>query len=340
LIKRGERGVVVPGARNLRFPELVRVGRVPISIDSGVESDLPDDFVFEAGATRLLGPEGWMVGQADTFLPDASFWMFSATRKRLGQHPIYARKKAPTERFLPGLTLSLASDHVVGSPAHLLADSLTRLPLALAAGRSLEEFDWIYLPRPAGSNIDHFVNRLGVPAARVLNWQQGTDLACERLVGTRFPGLPGNPPPAAIRFWQDRVAGENVPAATGRLYLSQQNARRCLADAEPLEALLANAGFETCFPDTDPHTVERCARARWIVALDGSNLANLIFCPRGAAVLVLCPTFFPNPPYTYTLASHCGHRLIACGVQPVEGGPKTTVDLDDFERALDRLLDS
>lgn len=328
----------LPGATNVSFTPLQRVGRVPITIDSGLHENLPDDFVFEIANSRLLGPDGWVVGAADSFLPETSFWTFSATRNRLHQHPIYARKKAFAERFLPGRTLSLASEHSIGSPHHLLSDGLARLPLVLSSGYRTNEFDWVYLPRPVGHNIEALVERLGIARDRVLDWQPQVDLRCEHLVACRFPGLPGNPPPQAIRFWQQRAMGDDGTPGEGRIYLSRQNARRCLADAAPIERLLANAGFTTCYPDRDPLTVRHCQRARYIVALDGSNLANLVFCAPGTRVLVLCPTGFPNPPYTLTLASHCGHHLIACGVERFDESPRTCVDLADFKQALELLL--
>ncbi len=328
----------LPGATNVSFSPLLRVGRVPITIDSGLHENLPDDFVFEIANARLLGPDGWVVGAEDTFLPETSFWTFSATRNRLHQHPVYTRKKAFAERFLPGLTLSLASEHSIGSPHHLLSDGLARLPLVLSAGYRALDFNWVYLPRPVGHNIDLLVDRLGIARERVLDWQPQVDLRCEHLVACRFPGLPGNPPPQTIRFWQQRAMGDARASPGGRVYLSRQNARRCLADAAPVERLLAEAGFTTCYPDRDPLTAQHCQRARYLVALDGSNLANLVFCAPGTRVLVLCPTDFPNPPYTHTLASHCGHHLITCGVERFDASPRTRVDLADFKQALDLLL--
>ena len=330
--------VGIRGETQIQTTPVHRLGQLPETLESELLSDLPDDTVLELEAVRLIGPDGWAIGKNDTFLPETSFWTYSATRRQLHQHPIYLRKRAQAIRRLAGRTLSLASEHCVGSPAHLLCDSLTRLPLALEAGWKASSFDWVYLPRPRGANIERLVARIGVPLERVINWEPQIDIECERVVLTRFPGMPGNPPPRAMRWWQNQWSDERPQKPNKRLYISRQNTRRRLANPAGLENLLAEAGFETCFPDTDQSTAERCMEARWVVALDGSNLANLVFCAPGTSVLVFCPTGFPNPPYTLSLARTFNLQLVLMGVKPVAGSPESDVDLDTFKSALERLL--
>jgi capsular polysaccharide biosynthesis protein len=105
-----------------------------------------------------------------------------------------------------------------------------------------------------------------------------------------------------------------------------------------VESLLAQHGFETCFPDLDPDAAERCMAAGVIVALDGSNLANLIFSAPGTSVLVLSPVGFANPPYTLSLAQHCGTRLVMMDVTLDQGGLEAEVDVETFRAALDCVL--
>ncbi len=279
-------------------------------LEGGFVSELPPAFVFALPDTRLLGPDGWIVGPDDTFVTESSFWTYSTTKPLLADHPIYARKKTSGLRYLTGTTLSLASEFSVGSFGHLISDSLVRLHLFFQAGYTLADIDQIYFPHVLGANTAAIVAHLGLPSRRVLNWTPGVDLHCERLIATTFPGLPGNPPPDSVAFIQDLLATPGPPP-TARIYLCRQNAPRKIVNHDAIAAILRAHDFETCPPESTPDLVARCAAAHCVVSADGSNFNNIVFCPRGTSLLLIRAPALASPPYSFTLAAGCGHRLHA-----------------------------
>ena len=299
---------------------------------------MPPAYVFTLPGARLLGSAGWIVGADDTFLFESSFWREPDHPEPFGSHRILSRKRALPLRRLPGRTLSLASDFAIGGFGHFLHDGLPRLHLAELAGHRITDFDWIYLPRIDTPSTRRLIQRLGVPAERILQHDASVDIETEELVATTYPGTPGHIPAYVPTFLRARFTTGGKAPATRRIFLSREGFRRDLAERPAVEKILRHHGFEI----VRPHEVDApalCAEAAVVVAQEGANFLNTLFCPPGAHLLMLWPNYL-NLPYAFTQAAAAGHELWVQNTPlttPSPQGP-LSLDLDLFTRALDRLL--
>lgn len=298
---------------------------------------LPPDHVFTLRGARLLGDAGWIVGDDDTLLTEASFWREADHPHPFSSHYILRRKSSRPLRRLPGRTVSLASDFASGGFGHLIHDSLPRLHLLEQAGHKLADFDWIYLPRIDTPSARRLISRLGIPAGRLLAHDPAFDLLADELVATTYPGTPGYLPAYTPQFLRSRFGPS--PARTGRrIFLSREGFRRDLARRGEIETLLRAHGFEIIRADRDD-ALQACAEAGCVVGQEGANFMNALFCPPGARLLLLLPDYV-DLPYALTLAASGGHSI---WVQSVRTSPHdvhgpVTLDLALFTRTLDRLL--
>lgn len=121
----------------------------------------------------------------------------------------------------------------------------------------------------------------------------------------------------AARLARSRDGGRAVSAVaanTGptRLFLRRRSDLRNLINEEEIASALGVMGFvpvDTAIMDLDQQ-IDLFSRAEIIVAATGSALANMIFCPEGAAVVALIPDF-RHTAYWYwrNLASAVGVRM-------------------------------
>lgn len=276
---------------------------------SGLQPILPPVHVGELPGGRLLWPEGSVVSADDVLLRDTSFWTL-CDDGGLHRHPLGLRWRAPRQRRLPGSVLALTADFANASFGHYVLDALPRLDYLQRAGRSLDEFDTIVLPRLRSPTLDRLCEALLLPADRVLRLSEHEDLVCDRLTFVTYPGWPGNYPAETPAFYRRML---NLPATRGsrRVYLSRQKqGRRRLANPEEVEAVLTRHGFDFVFPETDPDTIRKCAEADIIVGIEGSNLVNQLFSPPGGAVILLLDDQWRDLPYVCSLAAACGKRFI------------------------------
>lgn len=303
---------------------------------------IPPAYVFTLPRARLLGPDGWIVGEGDSFLPEASFWRERDHPHPFSTHFILLRKRARPLRRLPGRTLSLASDFAAGGFGHFLHDSLPRLHLVEKAGHDLRDFDWVYLPRIDTPATRQLVARLDLPPERVLAQDPRHDLFADELVATSYPGTPGYIPSYAPALLRERFLPTDAPASAAsagrRIFLSREGFRRDLAARAQVEQLLRARGFEIVRPQVDD-AIAACAEAACVVAQEGSNFMNALFCPSGARLLLLCPPTV-DLPYALSLAAAGGHHLRVVETPSPSGDPegKVGLDLARFERTLDALL--
>jgi capsular polysaccharide biosynthesis protein len=338
-----------PGILTEVYPAMPAIRTAPIALNEinsayfrDVRTMLPSASVFSLPRARLLGSAGWIVGENDTLLTDASFWREPDFPQPFSTHYILGRKRAWPLRRIPGRTLSLASDFAIGGFGHFLHDSLVRLHLVEKAGHRLGDFDWLYLPRIDTPTTRRLVATLGLPADRILQHDPQHDFETEELVATTYPGTPGNLPPYTPKFLRERFASDAKPAHR-KIFLSRKGYRRDLANRDEIERLLLARGFEICLP-TEVDVINLCAEAAFVVSPEGANLMNTLFSPPGARVLLLLPQSGNTLPYAFTLAAAAGHKLFAqsCplldatpgheGTSPIHADPKI------FTAGLDQML--
>lgn len=296
---------------------------------------LPPDYVFTLRDARLLGNAGWIVASDDTFLPEASFWREPDHPHPISTHFIFQRKRAKPLRRLPGRVLSLASDFAIGGFGHFIHDALPRLHLVEKAGHRLGDFDWVYLPRLDSPASRALTARLGVPPSKLLDHHPMFDLQAEELVGTSYPGTPGFIPDYTPAFLRERFAPP-VRRTDRRIFLSREGFRRDLLQRPRAEQLLRERGFEIIRPHLED-AVSACAEAAVVVAQEGANFMNALFCPPGARLLLLLPAFI-DLPYAFTLASSGAHSLWIQETPPGGSGDSLSLDLDLFAQTLDEII--
>lgn len=97
---------------------------------------------------------------------------------------------------------------------------------------------------------------------------------------------------------------------TRRLYITRRRAasRRLTNEAQVLDTL-ESLGFEAVDAEllSFDEQVEAYEHAAVVVGPHGAGLANLVFCPRGTAVVELSAPDYPQLSYQW-LSSHCGLR--------------------------------
>lgn len=151
------------------------------------------------------------------------------------------------------------------------------------------------LPAPLRSFQRSTLALLGLSDARMQPWT-GEPLAAERLLVLEDEGRAGGGRPlaalSAMRQWlTERLA---TPARPGplRLYVSRRDAkphRRWLSNEPAVEALFEQHGF-TVVSMADcplPEQVRLFGQAGIIAGISGAGLADIVFAPPGAHVIVL-----------------------------------------------------
>lgn len=292
-------------------------------------------FVVEASPARLLAPGGWVVVNPDTFVYDTSFWGHRdfATARRW--HSIFLRKKVTAPGRLAGRVLSLASDFAPYSFGHWLIDSLPRWLLAERAGLKPADFDTIYLPTPATPSTRQLVTALGLPPEKLITAPAATDLCLDHLTATSFPGSPGS----ACSLAREMAVRLHPPRRPlRRLYLARDGHRRNFVNHEALRHVFAELGFEACNPATDPDTIAKCAEARVIVGIEGSQCFNALFAPSGGALVVIAPDGFHPLPYMQSIAACSGLALYLLGARSVAPDSSCVLAPAELRRGLLHVL--
>lgn len=292
-------------------------------------------FVLVDVAARLLAPSAWIVLERDTFVFDTAFWNQPDFHLARRWHDIFLRKKPRRLCSLPGRVLSLASDFAPYSYGHWLIDSLPRLLLAERAGLRAEDFDTIYLPCPDTPSTRQLLAALGLPSEKVMRTPPADDFEVARLTATSFPGAAGS----ASNLAREMAIRLQPPRTARRLlYLSRDGHRRNFKNHADLLSVFTELGFDICSPARDPDIVAKCAEARVIVGIEGSQCFNALFAPAGSALVVIAPDGFHPLPYMQSIAGASGLSLYLLGARSVDADSSCRLDPDELRRGLRRVL--
>lgn len=201
-------------------------------------------------------------------------------------HPLLAAPGFPPAQSLRGVTLSLGSLDA-GGFYHFLIESLPRLELARPW---LEQIDHVLAPGRAGGFQEKWLLLAGIPREKII-WLEGlSHYRCEQLLFTSPLSCDCEPTPWLIDAIRHTVHHALPPVGTRRLWISRRDANsRDLAWEDVLLAQLPE--FERVeLAGLPPAEQIRFLRDAAVVAgPHGAGLANLVFCPPGAAIIELHP---------------------------------------------------
>ena len=251
---------------------------------------------------RVVSAHGWIVGPEDTFLPDHS-WFGAAPR----ECPLYRANCVRQSTFLPGRTLTLASDWAVLNYGHTLLDALARLELVEAAGIHWNEIDHVIIPDLHSEGRRSLAEMAGIPAGKILNVTSFRVARCETLIAPTFPGLRRQSPDWVPQFWRRKAHA--VTPGRRRIYISRRGQARAVKNEDEVVSLLETFGFETIVPGTGA-VYRHFQDAAVIVGPHGAALADIAFCSPGSVLIELTPSRHVYP-YFYTAADAAGMRFIS-----------------------------
>lgn len=242
---------------------------------------------------RVLTDSGQVIAPDDCLISDVS-------HDGLGDDPagnqIFLRLKLPPLAHLDESVAVLTTCYS-NFFFHWMFDSLPRLRLLAESGVA---WDRIIAPRQTRFQRES-LELLGLNDKRVIS-DGGRHIEAARLIVPTMPGLSGNPPRWVCDFLRENflkhVRRQAQPDR--RIYISRERegTRRVVNEAALVELLKRN-GFEIFFPEdlSFVEQVELFANARIVMGAHGAGLSNLVFCPKGAAVIELFSPRYVNVCY-------------------------------------------
>lgn len=261
-----------------------------------VAASLPAAGVASLENARVVAPQGWIIADDDTFLPDHCWYGSSRD-----ECPIYKYHDLGAAKRLQGTTLTLASDWPANY-AHMLFDGLSRASLFERAGYSWDDVTQVLVPDLASDGRRAAALLSGVPMDKVVTPTSFSVFQCDRLIAPTFPGVRRNTPPWVAKFW--RSHSTIVPNGKRRLFISRRGFTRNIVNEAAIEAVLASCGFETIV-SSDRSVRHQYSEAEIIVGAHGAALADVVFCSPGSVLIELTPPSHVYP-YFYTAADSAG----------------------------------
>ncbi len=284
-------------ARECRYPR-------PLAGEKALAARLwrqgwPEQGVAILKNARVLDADGWPIAKADTLLVDL------ATGHGRPEYTAYLSKRCRIDDRVRGRLLNLATCYARENYCHFLLEALPRLELFLRAGFTWDDVDWVIVPEFLGSAREAFFEALGLPLAKVVRAQPGTQYEAEVLFQPSFPGRESFVPPWVVEFYRERLLRPLGvrPQRRRRLYVARR--QRGVANDAAVWAWLEARGFERLEPQTWAENIHAFAEAELVVGPHGAGLANVVFCPRGAQLLEFVPGDRPFPDF-YSAAAAAG----------------------------------
>lgn len=303
-------------------------------------SSFPEMGVLELEQPLVYRKAGWIFTREGHFLPHHSWYGKNVSEiKRIP-------KFLPRGKYLPGTTVSLASDFAVKGYGHIFFDCLSRLHLFFKAGYTFEDVDYVFCPKPTKGHAEYLFNKLGIPKEKLIWADDNRSFRPEKLLAISFPGTRRNYPPWVPEFNRKSFLEKGSVENKRRLYISRQGYVRNPSNIKEVEATLLKYDFEIYDPVAHEKAHLDFNEAEIVVGGSGSNLTGLVFCQAKTKVLELISDDHIFP-YYYTL-SDAADLDFSCLVCKSEGnreknawGPSNYdyyVDISELENALSSLL--
>ncbi len=151
----------------------------------------------------------------------------------------------------------------------------------------------------------------------------------------------------AIRFLRDRLLPTNdraSPSTRRRIHLARRQTGRLLNGSD-LDPVLARFGVESILPESMPFEdqVRLFADAELIVSETGAALANIVFAPPGARIVILSAGRADHSLFSQ-IAGVIGQSMVYVAGSPIHGSHRKvyqsrfTVDPDLVSRAIEQVL--
>ncbi len=284
-----------------------------------VATVLPAAGVARLPNARVVSPQGWIVAEDDTYLPDHSWYGYD-----VGSCPIYLHDGLQPASRLSGVTLSLCSEWS-DNYGHLLFDSLPRVSLFERAGYSWDDVTHVLVPDLSSEGRKSAAQLCGIPPEKMIALSKYSVVECDELIAPTFPGTRCNSPAWVGEFWRSR--SPQVPRQGRRFFLSRRGSRRTLINEDALTPILEASGFETI--NTGNAAIrDLVSQAEIIVGAHGAALTDVMFCHPGSVLIELTPPGHVEP-YYYTAADSAGMAYFSIlGAYP--NGRCENGNLDDF----------
>jgi capsular polysaccharide biosynthesis protein len=279
-------------------------------------------------AGSIFGPEGWVVGTDDYWLPEHSWYGHNAAEAR----PRISRREL---RKQVGTGLTLASNWSCENYGHLLLDSLSRVHLFTQAGFSFSDVDYIYCPAKNPDKAAAVLRRYGVPVDKCIldPLPEAGGIQFDTLIAPTFPGVRRNYPEWVASFLRQALPlGTRAPDR--RLYITRGSGVRKLKNESVLVAHLNEFGFEIYDPSKHLDPWLDFSQATAVIGPHGAGLTDLVFCPAGAAVLELLPSDHVHP-YYCSLSQAAGLRYGYMMGQSERQRPKRAVGPSPYDFVVD-----
>lgn len=257
---------------------------------------LPAAGVARLPNARVISPQGWIVAEGDTYLPDHSWYGYA-----VGSCPIYLHDSLEPTARLSGVTLSLCSEWSANY-GHMLFDALSRVSLFERSGYDWNDVSHVLVPDLSSNGRKSAAQLCGIPPEKMVALSGLSIVECEELIAPTFPGVRCNTPTWVGEFWRSK--SPRIQRRGRRLFLSRRGSRRTLIDESALAPVLDAAGFETIVPG-DNSIRDLLPQADMIAGPHGAALADVMFCNPGAVLIELTPPGHIEP-YYYTAADSAG----------------------------------
>lgn len=314
-----------------RLPEMPGEPIIHWSFRKEQNGSYPASFVAEVKNARFWGHYGGMVFTRDgRLIPEVSKDVWGPDL-----HSAYTRLRFPPTRPLPGRTLSLVTPEAAGNYHHWTVDLIPRAGLAEKAGFALNAFDHVLVKDRALPYQVEALRRLGIKDDRVIRVQDNTHLHVEHLVVPAVRHDNTRVSPRDILYTRGLFLPEEPPrsAARRRLYVSRRDAsfRRVLNEEQVLP-ILREHGFEEVAMSklSVAQQAQLFSETEFVVAPNGSALANLVYANRACRVLeFFAPGWIVG--YNWMLCDALGMQYVALigeGERPPQGTLPRDVQAD------------
>jgi Glycosyltransferase 61 len=258
-------------------------GRLPAVLPATRVASLPGAFV--------VGTQGWVV------TPDRHVVVSLSWYESVGRAPSLASVRWEDEYILNGTVLNLATMNAAVNYGHFLLDGLGRLAVADGLAITPDTVDWVLLAAFPSPGAELMLQRVGLSPERTVRAVAGVAVTGDVVLTPSMPGTARVYRPVLPRFLR-----RAIPRSAGqrRIYVSRRGGRRPLINADQVEAVAVEHGFEVVDPLTAdmPATL---AAASAVIGAHGAALADLAFCRPGTAVVELMPSDHMFP-YYFSLA--------------------------------------
>ena len=222
-----------------------------------------------------------------------------------------------THRHLHGTSFILGNSAGARNYYHWTLDLLPKLGYLENSGFKLNSIDH-FLVRDAKTPFQiESLKKLGIDESRIVETANQPNLICDTVLQIPLKHKINMSMHPFVPKWVNSVFNESdsllkKPSKKLKLYLKRSSgSRRGIKNADDLEKMLAENGFETATMDglSISQQAHILAQAETIISPHGGALTNMVYAPPGTKIIELFGTHVL--PYYFGLANLCKHEYHA-----------------------------